>query len=74
MNENAPRDTVDSSSAAPASEREALLRAGIDDSIHTLCHLLKQTGKPDLDDIIRRVVTNVVPRLHAVLNGENPYD
>ena len=59
--------------AAQPDLREALLRRGLDDAIHALTHLLKQTGKHDLDDIIRRVVANTVPRLHAVLQGEDPY-
>lgn len=52
----------------------ALLRAGIEDAIGTLTHLMKQSGKPDQSEIVSRVVQIVVPRLHQVLAGENPYD
>lgn len=52
----------------------ALLRHGIDDAIHALTHLMKQSGKPDQSEIVSRVVQIVVPRLHQVLAGENPYD
>lgn len=52
----------------------ALLRRGIDDAIHALTHLMKQSGKPDQSEIVSRVVQIVVPRLHQVLVGENPYE
>jgi hypothetical protein len=47
----------------------ALLRRGIEDAIHTLTHLMKQSGKPDHSEIVSRVVQIVVPRLHQVLAG-----
>jgi flagellin-specific chaperone FliS len=53
--------------------REALLRAGIEDAIQALTHLMKQRGKLDQGEIVSRVVQIVVPRLHAVLDGEDPY-
>jgi acyl-CoA reductase-like NAD-dependent aldehyde dehydrogenase len=52
----------------------ALLRRGIEDAIHALTHLMKQSGKPDQSEIVSRVVQIVVPRLHQVLADENPYD
>lgn len=51
-----------------------LLRRGIDDAIHALTHLMKQSGKPDQSEIVARVVQIVVPRLHQALAGENPYE
>ena len=57
----------------PRRASEDLLRRGIEDAIHALTHLMKQSGKPDQGEIVSRVVSVVVPRLHEVLAGDDPY-
>lgn len=66
-------DTLQGNKVAYREERR-LLRLAVDDAIHALTHLMKQSGKPDHSEIVSRVVQIVVPRLHQALAGEDPYD